>query len=88
MDKIYMPEDPMENIYNSKNIFRRSVHRSRLMKILKLVKGKSGTLLEAGCGEGHLLREISKINPNLRLYGVDVTKIAVEKTKKKCQMQL
>ena len=78
-----MPEDHMENIYNSKNIFRRFVHRSRLTKILKLVKGKSGTLLEAGCGEGHLLREISKINPNLRLYGVDVTKIAVEKAKKK-----
>ena len=83
MDKLYMPEDHMEHLYNSRNPLVRFVHRSRLKKIMKIVKDKNGKLLDAGCGEGHLLSEISKTNKKLRLYGVDVTSIAVKKAKKR-----
>lgn len=78
-----MPEDHMENLYNSRNPIVRFVHRSRLKKILKIVKDKDGKLLDAGCGEGHLLSEIGKANKKLQLYGIDTTDIAVKNAKKR-----
>ncbi len=83
MDQIFMPEDHMEKLYNSKNPLVKFAHRSRPRKILKLLYGKNGSLLDAGCGEGHLLKQIEKANPSLELYGIDITENAVKNAKKK-----
>jgi len=39
---------------------------------------KSGRLLDIGTGPGHLLREIYKHNPNIELYGLDISNSMVE----------
>ena len=34
---------------------------------------ENGRLLDIGTGPGHLLREIHKLNPNIELYGLDIS---------------
>lgn len=89
MENIYMPKDHMEKLYNSKNPLVSFVHRSKLNRILDLIRYEqrklrdAGRLLDAGCGEGHLLSEIHKIRPDLKLFGIDATDIAVESAKER-----
>lgn len=86
---IYMPENHMENLYNSKNSLVRFVHRSKLKKIMGVIRYEQGKLkdiarlLDAGCGEGHLLEEIHKIRPDFKLFGIDATQVAAEKAKER-----
>ena len=55
----------------------------RLKSLLALRSAKNivrhvpsgGTLLEIGCGNGHLLRTISGLRPDIRLVGVDIKKV-------------
>jgi drug/metabolite transporter (DMT)-like permease/2-polyprenyl-3-methyl-5-hydroxy-6-metoxy-1,4-benzoquinol methylase len=51
-----------------------------LSKLFDLKAAKS--VLEAGCGDGELLRHLKEKYPQLSLYGVDVSEVAVEKCKK------
>lgn len=46
-------------------------------------KEKNISLLDFGCGKGNILKEILKINPNLKVTGVDVSKQAIEHIKKR-----
>jgi ubiquinone/menaquinone biosynthesis C-methylase UbiE len=39
--------------------------------VLELCRGLSGSLLEIGCGEGIFLIQLSRINPGLKLVGID-----------------
>ncbi len=43
---------------------------------------KSGRLLDIGTGPGRLLLKINGINPNIELYGVDISKRMLEQAKK------
>lgn len=84
-----MPKDHMEGLYNSKNPLVRFVHRSKLKKIIRIIKFEqaklrdTARLLDAGCGEGHLLAEIHKIRPDFKLSGIDLTQVAVEKARER-----
>lgn len=81
-DNIFMPEDHMEELYNSKNLLVRFVHTNRLNQIIKCMPSKNGIkVLDAGCGEGHLIEKLNKKN---FYYGVDITDIALQKAKKRC----
>lgn len=46
-------------------------------------KEKELVLLDYGCGNGKILSEIAKINPKSTLIGIDVSKNALKKAKKK-----
>ncbi len=61
-----MELDHMDKLYNSKNPFIRYVHNERLKKIKELVNDNPGRILDCGCGEGHLLEQLSGTK-----YGVD-----------------
>ena len=38
-------------------------------------------LLDIGCGKGYLLYEIKKIIPDIKIYGLDISKYAIENSK-------
>lgn len=67
----------MEALYNSKNPLVRFVHRDRLDKIFAQVKGRK--ILDAGCGEGHLLKFLSK--RKAEYFGIDITDAALKKAR-------
>ncbi len=55
---------------------------SRVAKeIISHYKLKSGSkILDVGCGKGFLLWEMLKIQPNLKIYGFDISKYAIRKS--------
>jgi 2-polyprenyl-3-methyl-5-hydroxy-6-metoxy-1,4-benzoquinol methylase len=80
--KLYMPEDHMDELYNSKNFLVRYVHNNRLQNIINQFPQDSGLqVLDAGCGEGHLLERLTKKYPNNKYYGADLTTIALQQAK-------
>ncbi len=80
-----MPLDHMEELYDSKNPVVRWVHVQRLDEIVKRVpKGKGLKILDAGCGEGHLLEKLKRSESGNAYYGVDVTPEALGRAKERC----
>lgn len=52
-------------------------------KLSPLIPREAGiTILDFGCGKGEILSEISKLNPNAKLIGVDVSEKALEEARK------
>ena len=50
-------------------------------KIIKLYKLKPGSkVLDVGCGKGFLLKEMLMIQPNLKIYGFDISGYALRKS--------
>jgi methionine biosynthesis protein MetW len=84
-EHLYMPEDHMDEIYHSKNPLDKLVHVGRLKTIVKeMPSGKGLKVLDAGCGEGHLLEMLHEKNKSNKYYGIDITDIALKKAKKRC----
>jgi 2-polyprenyl-3-methyl-5-hydroxy-6-metoxy-1,4-benzoquinol methylase len=84
-DHLYMPKDHMDKLYHSSNPIVRFVHNKRLWAITNQIP-KYGCLkiLDAGCGEGHLLSELHKYRPMHKFYGFDVSSDALIQAKKRC----
>tara|TARA_B100001971_G_C18099780_1_gene488182 strand:- start:137 stop:736 length:600 start_codon:yes stop_codon:yes gene_type:complete len=77
-----MEKNHMDNLYKSSNYFVKYFHNKRLLKIINLIpKKKKLKILDAGCGEGHLLKMINHNQKKHSLYGVDITPIAVKSAK-------
>ena len=82
---LVMPKDHMERLYNSANPAVRLVHRQRLDAIARELPEASGLrVLDAGCGEGHLLETLHARHPANQYFGVDVTDVALEKARQRC----
>ncbi len=82
---IFMLKNHMEKLYSSKNSVVRFVHNNRLEKIINLIpKKEEYKILDAGCGEGHLLKKIHDHFPKNYYYGVDITDIALVSARKRC----
>ena len=82
---LYMPENHMHSLYYSKNPLVRWVHQKRLSYIVSHLPKKNGLkILDAGCGEGHLIKKMYLNNKFNDYYGVDITEIAIQKAKKRC----
>ncbi len=81
---LIMERNHMNKLYRSKNPFVRFFHNQRLNDIINFIP-KEGELkiLDAGCGEGHLLEKIYNLNPKHLLFGFDITKVALESAKKR-----
>ena len=84
-DHIVMPENHMEELYNAQNPMVRFVHNSRLDKIVSLLP-QTGTykILDAGCGEGHLIQKMHARLPHNSYYGADITDIALSSSLERC----
>jgi ubiquinone/menaquinone biosynthesis C-methylase UbiE len=81
---IFMPEDHMDDLYNNKSTFIRNFHNSRLDKIVDfLPKDKKFKILDAGCGEGHLLEKIKNKRYD-ELFGADIHIVALKKARLRC----
>jgi ubiquinone/menaquinone biosynthesis C-methylase UbiE len=80
-----MPVDHMEKLYNSNNPLVRFAHRQRLGAIAAMLpKQEHLKVLDAGCGEGHLIQRLSQAESTNEYYGVDVTGIALERARARC----
>ena len=68
----------MDKLYNSENPFVKFIHIKR-MKIIKALVGENpGRILDCGCGEGHLLEQLSGIK-----YGVDLSDVALKRARER-----
>jgi len=82
---ICMPENHMDKLYNSKNPLVRYVHTNRLERISKLISCQTGQkILDAGCGEGHLIKRLHADNKNSLYCGIDRSEVALEKAMQRC----
>lgn len=82
---IVMPEDHMDELYNAKNPIVRFVHVQRLEKISELIRGlEPSKILDAGCGEGHLIQKMHGQNDKHQYFGIDATPVATEKARIRC----
>lgn len=86
MTEVFMPKDHMEELYNSKNLLVKWFFNKKLSVITKAVPQGKLKVLDAGCGEGHLLKHLHEQDSGLELYGVDITPVALEKAREKCPM--
>lgn len=85
VDHLFMPEDHMDELYNSKNPLVKYVHNQRLNLIVNEIPKKSGLkILDAGCGEGHLIVKLYNNNGNNSYYGIDITDVALKKAEISC----
>lgn len=75
----------MDELYNSKNPLVKFVHNDRLNKIvIEIPNKKRLKILDAGCGEGHLIEKLNLKNNTNFYYGVDITEMSLESAKKRC----
>lgn len=80
-----MPKDHMDKLYNSSNVFVNFAHNHRLNRIVNEVPDSVGLkILDAGCGEGHLIKKLFLKNNKNFYYGVDVSASALEKSAERC----
>lgn len=74
------PGDDIQMI-QSRQRFLRAGHYDQLANYISCGLNNhietNGNLLDAGCGEGHYLDYISKENPSLSCYGLDISKPAI-----------
>ncbi len=65
------------------NIFQRYWHSKRFIEVEKLITSVSGDILDIGCHSGLFTKRIhGKLLPN-KIYGVDVSKVAIGRAKKR-----
>lgn len=76
-----MPPDHMDQLYNARNFLVRYVHRQRLGAIAAQVPSRGMRVLDAGCGEGHLLGTLQKRYPGNHYLGIDVTEVALTRAR-------
>jgi ubiquinone/menaquinone biosynthesis C-methylase UbiE len=75
----------MDGLYNSKNPLVRFLHRKRLSTIACCVPRRNGLrVLDAGCGEGHLLELLQGMHPANEYCGVDVIDVALRRARGRC----
>ena len=90
---------PQSEDYDSKIPGRKFLHRTRLKTILHMISAsaresrttnhKPIELLEVGCGDGYVLKEIERKFPTaFTLTGIDISKTALRRAKNLCQARL
>ncbi|MCX6786150.1 MAG: class I SAM-dependent methyltransferase [Candidatus Komeilibacteria bacterium] len=81
---LIMEENHMDRLYHDPNPLISHSHQKRLSEIVKSFSFKnSERILDAGCGEGHLLKLFKEKNSRLELYGADVTLVALAKAQER-----
>jgi len=76
-----MPKNHMDKLYKSANPLVKYAHNNRLDSIVNNFSLKiNSKVLDAGCGEGHLIERLSRKNKNT-YYGLDLTDVALEAAK-------
>lgn len=74
--KAVPPDFYDESIKN--NFFQRYWHKKRFMLVKNIMEGIQGNILDLGCHGGTLTNFISKLNKNNRLFGLDISKNAID----------
>lgn len=86
---IFMPKNHMDELYNSPNHMVRFAHNNRQKKIINMLpKNGKYKILDAGCGEGHLLEKMHNKFPYYHYYGSDITDVALASAKERCSFAI
>jgi len=67
---------------NNESLMKSPIYLDKLRIVEGLLKRKGGKLLSVGFGTGQLEKCISKISRDLKIYGIDISKRAVEAARK------
>lgn len=59
--------------------------REAVCKAVVKYSGSGDVILDAGCGEGYYTSAIAETVPKAEIYGIDISKIAVEYAAKRCR---
>ncbi len=81
--KIFMPEDHMDALYTARNPLVRFIHVQRLDRIVAAIRVTDQNILDAGCGEGHLLERIAHRFPSAVCFGIDATEVALRRARER-----
>lgn len=65
------------------NCFQRYWHKKRFESVKNIMAGLEGDILDLGCHGGTLANFISNLNKNNRLFGLDISKNAIDYAGKK-----
>lgn len=80
-----LPDGYMEEVYSASNPLVRHIHHQRLDLIVHSVPVMdSSRVLDAGCGEGHLLEKLHTRFPHHEYYGVDFSPLALPQAQMRC----
>ncbi|MBK8552882.1 MAG: class I SAM-dependent methyltransferase [Ignavibacteria bacterium] len=70
----------LDKFYNHPNFAFRYIEQKRIEKLIELAEIKpEDKILEVGCGAGHILEKIE----TGELYGIDISEIQIERTRKR-----
>jgi len=80
----------MKNFYEKEDMIETLVDSDRSRKAIKIlndaIKGlpsKELRFLELGCGTGEFLDRVASLDERLRVWGIDISKLAIDKVKEK-----
>lgn len=66
-----------------KNLFQKYWHYKRFMKVLEVVRAVEGPFLDLGCHSGTFTEKILKKIKSKKVYGVDISKNAIDLIRKR-----
>jgi len=79
-NNFYEKEEMVETLIDSD---RSRKAMKNLMEIVKCLLGEELKFLEIGCGTGEFLERIISMDGRLKVWGVDISKVAIDKVKEK-----
>ena len=57
--------------------------KDRIIHAVKMINGEKGEILDLGFGNGYFEQKLTDKNKNFKLYGIDVSSVAVARAKKR-----
>ncbi|MBS7614450.1 methyltransferase domain-containing protein [Candidatus Bathyarchaeota archaeon] len=85
-----MTENAVSNFYEKEGMVESLVDSDRSRKAIKILKDIIANIsdrdikfLEIGCGTGEFLERIASLDERLKVWGVDISKLAISKVKQK-----
>ena len=71
----------LDKLYTSKNRFVRNLFWGRILTALSFVDiNDDSVILDVGCGSGHLLKSVRKVNSKCECWGTDVVESKIAET--------
>lgn len=78
-----MSKEFYERYWNGKDKYLCDYHK-KITLILNIIPNKKLTLLDVGCGNGIITKDIAEHKPNLNIIGIDISPKAIKEARKIC----
>ncbi|MEM2888478.1 MAG: class I SAM-dependent methyltransferase [Candidatus Bathyarchaeia archaeon] len=85
-----MNDNIENNFYEKEEIIEALIDADRSKKAVKILEGIIAShsnmemkILEIGCGSGEFLERVARLSERIKVWGVDISKLAIDKVKQK-----